>query len=142
MVAQDGVVFQRLGHGIDDAVVPPVLRDGVQCLDAAGVLVLVIPLLQLLEEFFFVLRGVRDIVHARQRLVQLGDLILIVRLLLGRRFQVHCACFPTEGVEAGPRDVAVLEEFLSHLERGMSLSSKNFLAIWSAVWMSQAMKST
>ena len=76
MVPDDGVVFQRPGQGVGGAVVPPFLRDGIECLDTAGVLVLVVPLLQLLEEFFFVLRGVRDIVHTRQRLVQLVILIL------------------------------------------------------------------
>ena len=83
----------------------------------SGVLVFVVPLLQLLEEFFFVLRGVRDIVHIGQRLVQFGNLILTVRLLPGRCFQVHRARFTAEGVEAGPGDVAVLEEILCHLER-------------------------
>ena len=116
MVAQNCIVLQRPGHGVGGAVVSPVFRDGIQCLDAAGVLVLVVPLLQLLEEFFFVLRGVRDIVHARQRLVQLRGL-----LLLGRRFQVHSACFPAEGMESGPGDVAVLEEFLGHLERRLDV---------------------
>ena len=116
VVAQNSVVLQRPCHGIGGAVVSPILRDGVQCLDAAGVFVLVVPLLQLLEEFFFVLRGVRDIVHTRQRLVQLGDLILIVRFLLGRRFQIHSACFSTEGVESGPGNLTVLEELLCHLE--------------------------
>ena len=86
VVPDDGVILQRPRHGVGNAIVPPVLRDGVEGLDAAGVLVLVVPLLQLLEVFFFVLRGVRDIIHARQRLVQLGGLILIVRFLLGRCF--------------------------------------------------------
>ena len=117
MVPDDGVVLQRPGQGVSGAVVPPVLRDGIQCLDTAGVLVLVVPLLDLCEECFGVLRGIRDIVHARQRLVQLGNLILILRLLLGRHFQVHCTCLPAEGVEAGPGDIAVLEELLCHLER-------------------------
>ena len=40
-----------------------------------------------------------------------------VRFLLGRRFQINNAYFPTEGVEAGPGDVAALEELLGHLER-------------------------
>ena len=48
----------------------------VQCLDTAGVLVFVVPLLQLSEECFGVLLGVRNIVHARQRFVQLVILIL------------------------------------------------------------------
>ena len=116
MVSNDGVVFQRSCQGVCKAIVPPVFRYSIQRLDAAGVLVLVVPLLQLLIEFFFVLRGVRDIVHARQRLIQLGGRILTIRLLLGRRFQVHIACFPTEGMESGPWDVAVLEELLCHLE--------------------------
>ena len=80
-----------------------------------------------LEECFFVLWGVGDIVHARQRLVQFGDLILIVRLLLGRCFQIHCARFTAEGVEAGPGDVRALKEFLGLLQNSR---------------MSQAMKST
>ena len=115
MVTQNCVVLQRPGHGIDDAVVPQVLRDGVQRLDAAGVLVLVIPLLQLLEECFFVLRGVGDIVHTRQRLVQLRDL--------------------TFTVPASRRKVWKLAQ-------GTSLSAKKALAICSAAWRSQAMKST
>ena len=40
-----------------------------------------------------------------------------VRFLLGRRFQINNAYVPTEGVEAGPGDVAALEELLGHLER-------------------------
>ena len=60
--------------------------------------------------------GVGDVVHARQRLVQLGDLILIVRFLLGRRFQIHSTCFSTEGVETGPGDVTVLEKLLGLLQ--------------------------
>ena len=76
MVPDDGVVLQCTGQGVGGAVVPPVLRDGIQCLDTAGVLVFVVPLLQLLEEGFGVLLGVRNIVHARQRFVQLVILIL------------------------------------------------------------------
>ena len=76
MVPDDGVVLQCTGQGVGGAVVPPVLRDGIQCLDTAGVLILVVPLLQLLEEGFGVLLGVRNIVHARQRFVQLVILIL------------------------------------------------------------------
>ena len=76
MVPDDGVVLQCTGQGVGGAVVPPVLRDGIQCLDTAGVLVFVVPLLQLSEECFGVLLGVRNIVHARQRFVQLVILIL------------------------------------------------------------------
>ena len=76
MVPDDGVVLQCTGQGVGGAVVPPVLRDGIQCLDTAGVLVLVVPLLQLSEECFGVLLGIRNIVHARQRFVQLVILIL------------------------------------------------------------------
>ena len=76
MVSDDGIVLQRPCQGVGGAVVPPVLRDGIQCLDTAGVLVLVVPLLQLSEECFGVLLGIRNIVHARQRLVQLVILIL------------------------------------------------------------------
>ena len=76
MVPDNGVVFQRPCQGVGGAIVPPVLRDGIQCLDTAGVLILVVPLLQLLEEGFGVLLGVRNIVHARQRFVQLIILIL------------------------------------------------------------------
>ena len=49
-------------------------------------------------------------------MVQLRDLILIVRLLLGRCFQIHCARFTAEGVEAGPGDVRALKEFLGLLQ--------------------------
>ena len=76
MVPDNGVVFQRPCQGVGGAIVPPVLRDGIQCLDTAGVLVFVVPLLQLSEECFGVLLGVRNIVHARQRFVQLVILIL------------------------------------------------------------------
>ena len=76
MVPDDGVVLQCTGQGVGGAVVPPVLRDGIQCLDTAGVLVFGVPLLQLSEECFGVLLGVRNIVHARQRFVQLVILIL------------------------------------------------------------------
>ena len=76
VVPNDGIVLQRPCQGVGGAVVSPVLRDGIQGLDAAGVLVLVVPLLQLLEECFFLLLGVRNIVHARQRFVQLVILIL------------------------------------------------------------------
>ena len=76
MVPDNGVVFQRPCQGVGGAIVPPVLRDGIQCLDTAGVLVFVVPLLQLSEECFGVLLGIRNIVHARQRLVQLVILIL------------------------------------------------------------------
>ena len=47
MVPDDGVVLQCTGQGVGGAVVPPVLRDGIQCLDTAGVLVFGVPLLQL-----------------------------------------------------------------------------------------------
>ena len=117
MVAQDGVVLQCPSQGVGGAVVSPVLRDGVQCLNAAGVLVLVVPLLQLLEEFFLVLRGVGDVIHTRLRLLQLVGLLLVVRLLLGQIFQSHCARLPAEGVEVGPGDAAVLEELLGNSER-------------------------
>ena len=116
VVAQNCVVLQRPGQGVGGAVVPPVLRDGIQCLNTAGVLVLVVPLLELCKECLCILRGIRDIVHARRRLVQLGGLRLTVRLLIGRIFQTHSARFTAEGMEAGPGDVAVLEEFLCHLE--------------------------
>ena len=76
MVPNDGVVLQCSCHGVGNAVVPPVLRDGIQCLDAAGVLVLVVPLLQLSEECFGVLLGIRNIVHASKRFIQLVILIL------------------------------------------------------------------
>ena len=76
MVPDDGVVLQCTCQGVGGAVVPPVLRDGIQCLDTAGVLVFVVPLLQLSEECFGVLLGIRNIVHARQRFVQLVILIL------------------------------------------------------------------
>ena len=76
MVPDDGVVLQRPSQGVGGAVVSPFLRDGIQCLDAAGVLVLVVPLLQLSEECFGVLRGIRNIVYTRQRFVQLVILIL------------------------------------------------------------------
>ena len=76
MVPDDGVVLQRPCQGVGGAIVPPVLWDGIQCLNTAGVLILVVPLLQLLEEGFGVLRGVRNIVHARKHLVQLVILIL------------------------------------------------------------------
>jgi len=76
MVPDDGVVLQCPRQGVGGAVVPPVLRDGIQCLNTAGVLVLIVPLLQLSEECFGVLLGIRNIVHARQRLVQLVILIL------------------------------------------------------------------
>ena len=76
MVSDDGVVFQRSGQSIGGTVVPPIFRDGIQSLNTASVFILIVPLLQLLEEFFFVLRGVRDIVHTRQRLVQRLILIL------------------------------------------------------------------
>ena len=76
MVPDDGVVLQCTGQGVGGAVVPPVLRDGIQCLDTAGVLVLVVPLLQLSEECFGVLLGIRNIVHARKRFIQLVILIL------------------------------------------------------------------
>ena len=76
MVPDNGVVFQRPCQGVGGAIVPPVLWDGIQCLDTAGVLVFVVPLLQLSEECFGVLLGVRNIVHARQRFVQLVILIL------------------------------------------------------------------
>ena len=76
MVPDNGVVFQRPCQGVGGAIVPPVLRDGIQCLDTAGVLVFVVPLLQLSEECFGVLLGIRNIVHARQRFVQLVILIL------------------------------------------------------------------
>ena len=118
VVPNDGIVLQRPCHGIGGAVVSLILRDGVECLDAAGVLVLVVPLLQLLEKCFFVLRGVRDIVHARQRLVQLGNLILVLRLLLGRLFPGHPARLPAEGVEVGPGDVCTLKELLGLLQDG------------------------
>ena len=52
-------VYKR--QGVGGAIVPPVLWDGIQCLDTAGVLILVVPLLQLLEEGFGVLLGVRNI---------------------------------------------------------------------------------
>ena len=116
MVSQNGIVFQRPGQSVGGAIAAPVLRDGVQCLDAAGELVLVVPLFQLLEKCLLILRGVGDIVHARQRLVQLRDLILIIRFLLGRCFQVHGARLPAEGVEAGPGNIAVLKEGFGHLE--------------------------
>ena len=45
VIPDDGVVLQRPCHGVGGAVVPPVLRDGVQSLNTAGVLVLVVPLL-------------------------------------------------------------------------------------------------
>ena len=76
MVPDNGVVLQCTGQGVGGAVVPPVLRDGIQCLDTAGVLVLVVPLLQLSEECFGVLLGIRNIVHARKHFVQLVILIL------------------------------------------------------------------
>src|SRR5699024_12621771 len=43
MVAQNGIVLQRLGRSVGGAVAVPVLRDGVQRLDAADELVLVVP---------------------------------------------------------------------------------------------------
>ena len=76
MVPDDGVVLQCTGQGVGGAVVSPVLRDGIQCLDTAGVLVFVVPLLQLSEECFGVLLGIRNIVHAHKRFVQLVILIL------------------------------------------------------------------
>ena len=76
MVPDDGVVLQCTGQGVGGAVVSPILRDGIECLDTAGVLVFVVPLLQLSEECFGVLLGIRNIVHACQRLVQLVILIL------------------------------------------------------------------
>ena len=75
MVPDDGVVLQRPCQGVGGAIVPPVLWDGIDCLDAAGVLVLVVPLLQLSEECFGVLLGIRNIVHARKRFIQLVILI-------------------------------------------------------------------
>ena len=89
--------------------------------------VLVVPLLNLCEEFLLILWGVGDVVHARQRLVQLGDLILIVRFLLGRIFQAT--------VPASRRKVWKLAQ-------GMSVPSKNSLAFCRTARMSQAMKST
>ena len=76
VIADNGVVFQCPRQRVGNAVVPTVLRDGIQCLDAAGVLVLVVPLLQLCKECLLVLRGVRDIVYTIQRFVQLVILIL------------------------------------------------------------------
>ena len=76
MVPDDGVVLQRPCQGVGGAIVPPVLWDGIECLDAAGVLVFVVPLLQLSEECFGVLLGIRNIVHARKRFIQLVILIL------------------------------------------------------------------
>ena len=76
MVPDDGVVLQCTGQGVGGAVVPPVLRDGIQCLDTAGVLVFGVPLLQLSEECFGVLLGIRNIVHAHKRFIQLIILIL------------------------------------------------------------------
>ena len=37
MVPDDGVVLQRPCQGVGGAIVPPVLWDGIKCLDAAGV---------------------------------------------------------------------------------------------------------
>ena len=121
MVPNDGVVFQRSGQSVGRAVVPPVLRDGVQRLDTAGVLVRVVPLLDLCEKLLRVFRGVRDIVHARQRLGQLGGLPPVSRLLLRWRFQVHRARFTAECVEAGPGNAAVLKERLGHPECGANV---------------------
>ena len=82
MVSNDGVVFQRPCHGVGNAVVPQVFRYSIQRLNAAGVLVLVVPLFQLFIERLGVLFRVGNIVHARQRLVQLVILILGFRLII------------------------------------------------------------
>ena len=108
VVPDDGVVFQRPGQGVGRAVIPPLLRDGVQCLDAAGVLVLVVPLCQLLVKRLGVFRGVGDIIHSGQGLVQLVRLLPVIL----RFFESHRPRLPAEGVEAGPGQIGTVKEFL------------------------------
>ena len=69
MVTKNGVVFQRASHRVSNAVITQVFRYGIQRLNATNELIIVIPLLKLREKRLGVVGGVRNVVHACERLV-------------------------------------------------------------------------
>ena len=76
VVSDDGVVLQRTDQRIAGAVVHLFLRDGLQYGDAAGVLILIVPLRDLVVERFGILRIVGDVIDAIQIEIRIPVLVV------------------------------------------------------------------
>ena len=76
VVSDDGVVLQRTDQRIAGAVVHLFLRDGLQYGDAAGVLILIVPLRDLVVERFGILRIVGDVIDVIQIEIRIPVLVV------------------------------------------------------------------
>ena len=113
MIPDDCIVLQSPGKGICRAVIPPVLRDCIQCLDTACVLILIIPFLKLLEERICILRSIGNVVRPGQRLLKLigfGLILIICIVVFILVLELYGFRFTPECMEACPWQIGLPEE--------------------------------
>ena len=112
VVPDDGVVLQRTDQRIAGAVVHLFLRDGLQYGDAAGVLVLIVPLRDLIVERLGVLWIVGDVIDAIQ--IEVHIPVPVVGYQAGG--DVH-----REHAEVRLRDIRSCEELLRRIDDGLKV---------------------